>query len=130
VKQDAAHPDWLSARDRIRRMVDQSKPSPAVIPISCPHCHQKQAIHVVARAGISQLGKQAINCVKCKAEIDLTVPDQIVGGPFIAETWLEPMIQRAKKPMSRGKHSFTNLPSPVAAVVIPSAPILVMVLHL
>jgi transcription elongation factor Elf1 len=61
-------------------MTDQSKPSPTEIPISCPHCKQEQVIHVVARAGIAQLGKQTINCVKCKAEIDVTVPDQIVGG--------------------------------------------------
>jgi transcription elongation factor Elf1 len=66
-------------------MVDQSKPSPIVIPVSCPHCKQKQVIHVVARAGVAQLGNQTINCVKCKAEIDVTIPDQIVGGPFEAE---------------------------------------------
>jgi hypothetical protein len=63
-------------------MVDQSKPSPTVIPVSCPHCKQMQVIHVVAREGVAQLGNQTINCLKCKAVIDVTVPDQIVGGPF------------------------------------------------
>jgi DNA-directed RNA polymerase subunit M/transcription elongation factor TFIIS len=73
-----------NTRDRIRRMVDQSKPSPTVMPISCPHCQQKQVIHVVAREGIAQLGKQTINCLKCKGEIEVTIPDQIAGGPFEA----------------------------------------------
>jgi hypothetical protein len=54
------------------------------MPISCPHCQQKQVIHVVAREGIAQLGKQTINCLKCKGEIEVTIPDQIAGGPFEA----------------------------------------------
>jgi hypothetical protein len=65
-------------------MADQSKPSLTVIPVLCPHCQQKQVIQVVARAGIAQLGNQTIGCVKCKAEIEVTVPDQIVDGPFEA----------------------------------------------
>jgi hypothetical protein len=38
----------------------------------------------VAREGIAQLGNQTLECVKCKAVNDVTVPDQIVGGPFEA----------------------------------------------
>src|ERR1700732_2424730 len=52
-----------SARGKIPPMVDQSKPSPTVIPVSCPHCKQMQVIHVVAPAGRAAAGGQAMNSV-------------------------------------------------------------------
>ena len=65
-------------------MAHQPEPRHTAIPVSCPHCKQKQFVHVGPRAGIAQPGNQTINCVKCKGEISVTILDQIVGDPFKA----------------------------------------------
>lgn len=52
--------------------------------IECPHCKVRQNIHVAVRSGLTQKERQYISCVNCHSEFDVTVPDKIVGGPFIA----------------------------------------------
>jgi hypothetical protein len=65
-------------------MAHQPEPRHTAIPVLCPHCKQKQFVHVAPRASIAQPGDQTINCVKCKGEISVTILDQIVGDPFEA----------------------------------------------
>lgn len=53
-----------------------------VIPVKCSNCGAKQVVRMRARAGFSQYGPQAINCVACEREFEALIPDQILGGPF------------------------------------------------
>ena len=55
-----------------------------VMTVECPRCKTKQKVHVNARTGISQMGDQAIPCLKCDNHFDVMVPDKIIRGPFPA----------------------------------------------
>ena len=61
----------------IESVVEKSK-----IPVYCPHCKQKQIVHVFVRLGRSPMNNQTINCMTCKKEFDVLVSDPIIGGPF------------------------------------------------
>jgi transcription elongation factor Elf1 len=54
-----------------------------VLTVECPHCNTKQTVHVAfwRNRTLSDRG-QTLLCVKCGKEFDVTIPDQIVGGPF------------------------------------------------
>jgi DNA-binding NarL/FixJ family response regulator len=54
------------------------------ITIECPHCKVRQNIHVAVRPGFAKKERQYISCINCHSEFDVSVPDKIVGGPFIA----------------------------------------------
>ena len=55
-----------------------------VMTVECPRCKTKQKVHVNARVGISQMGGQAIPCLKCDHHFNVMVPDKILRGPFPA----------------------------------------------
>jgi len=52
------------------------------IPVCCPHCKQKQIVHVFVRLGRNPMNNQTVNCMTCKKEFDVLVSDPIIGGPF------------------------------------------------
>jgi DNA-binding NarL/FixJ family response regulator len=54
------------------------------ITIECPQCKVRQNIHVAVSPGFAKKERQYISCINCHSEFDVTVPDKIVGGPFIA----------------------------------------------
>jgi hypothetical protein len=53
-----------------------------VIPLECPHCKVKQAVHVAAKPSVVQMGDQMIACVECKRYFDVIGPNRIISGPF------------------------------------------------
>jgi len=72
--------------------MNKAKPPYVEIPISCPHCQVKQVVRVRARTGFAQMAQQAVVCVKCQREFNVTVPDEIVSGPFLerySKEWLK-----------------------------------------
>jgi hypothetical protein len=52
------------------------------MPVECSNCHAEQVVQVRARFGAGQYGPQMIECVACKQEFDVLVPDQILAGPI------------------------------------------------
>jgi C4-type Zn-finger protein len=51
--------------------------------ISCPHCEQRQVVHVRASTpSFVQVGAHPVVCVKCQYEFDAPVLDKIIAGPF------------------------------------------------
>jgi transcription elongation factor Elf1 len=54
-----------------------------VVTVSCSHCQQEQVVHTQARGGIWSMAHQIIKCLKCEQEFEVTVPDAIIGGPFL-----------------------------------------------
>lgn len=64
------------------------KPAYVVMTVTCsnPECGAKQAVHVRARTGFSQIGHQTIACVQCQRIFEVLVPDTIVDGPFPVES--------------------------------------------
>ena len=54
------------------------------MPVECPHCKVRQNIHVGVRSGVAKKERQYITCINCHSEFDVSAPDKIVGGPFIA----------------------------------------------
>jgi hypothetical protein len=68
------------------------KPPYVEIPISCPHCQQKQGVQVRAGTGPGGMREQTVRCVKCERDFDVKVPGEIVGGAFLerySEEWTE-----------------------------------------
>ena len=55
-----------------------------VMMVQCPRCKTEQKIHVAFRAGFGQMGDETIHCLKCDNRFRVTVPDNIVDGPFPA----------------------------------------------
>jgi transcription elongation factor Elf1 len=55
-----------------------------VMTVECPHCKIKQKIHVALRAGFGQMGEETIHCLNCDIRFKVTVPDEILDGPFPA----------------------------------------------
>ena len=55
-----------------------------VMTVECPRCKTKQKVHVAARTGFAQMGGQTTECLICIDYFKVTVPDRIVGGPFMA----------------------------------------------
>ena len=53
-----------------------------VMTVECQHCKAKQSVHVAAPTGFTQIGDQTIQCINCKENFDVRVPDKIVAGPF------------------------------------------------
>jgi hypothetical protein len=54
-----------------------------VMTVECLHCKAKQTVHVAFWRGSEPLdGGQTLLCVKCGMVFDVTISDQIVGGPF------------------------------------------------
>ena len=57
------------------------------LPVFCSHCGQKQVVHTRARTGsasFAQSGHQEIECLKCNHLFTVSVPDEIIAGPFPA----------------------------------------------
>ena len=57
------------------------------LPVFCSHCGQKQVVHTRARTGsasFAQSGHQEIECLKCSQLFTVSVPDEIIAGPFSA----------------------------------------------
>jgi ssDNA-binding Zn-finger/Zn-ribbon topoisomerase 1 len=52
--------------------------------ISCPSCEKGQVVQVRARTGFAQMSLQSVDCVGCKNQFEVMLPDSIVGGPFIS----------------------------------------------
>jgi uncharacterized protein YjbI with pentapeptide repeats len=61
----------------------QLKQPYTVVTVSCSHCQQEQVVHTQAR--IWSLAHESVKCLKCEQEFQVTVPDAIVGGPFLPE---------------------------------------------
>ena len=62
--------------------------SPANMPfrsvvVYCPRCGTEQSVHFVVRVESAQVENQEIACVKCNENFSVTVPDKIIGGPFL-----------------------------------------------
>lgn len=55
-----------------------------VTTIECPHCKVKQKVNVGVNLRPGHMPTQYVFCINCDSEFDVTVPDKIVGGPFIA----------------------------------------------
>jgi hypothetical protein len=53
-----------------------------VMTVECEHCRTKQKVHISAHAGGSQKREQTIICIRCNNHFRVTVPDQIIDGPF------------------------------------------------
>jgi hypothetical protein len=50
--------------------------------MTCRHCKTKQVVqanHTTFRLG---QGAQNFPCVECKTDIEVSVPDRIIGGPY------------------------------------------------
>ena len=62
----------------------QLKQPYTVVTVCCSHCQQEQVVHTQAR-GIWSLVHQSVKCLKCGQAFAVTVPDAIVGGPFLPE---------------------------------------------
>lgn len=59
------------------------QPAPYIVMlVECSNCNEKQNIHMRARTGFSQMGTQAVECLKCHTGFDVMIPDEIIGGPF------------------------------------------------
>jgi len=57
------------------------------LPVFCSHCGQKQVVHTRARTGaasFAQSGHQEIECLKCNKLFAVSIPDEIIAGPFPA----------------------------------------------
>jgi hypothetical protein len=52
--------------------------------IECPHCKVRQNIHVAVQRGPAKKERQYISCINCHTEFDVSVPNKIVAGPFVA----------------------------------------------
>jgi DNA-directed RNA polymerase subunit RPC12/RpoP len=54
------------------------------VTITCPHCKQKQIVHLQVRApSIAQVsGPQWVLCVKCQSEFAGPGMAKIIAGPF------------------------------------------------
>jgi hypothetical protein len=52
--------------------------------VECPQCKVRQNIHVGLRSGVAKKESQYISCINCHSEFDVSVPDKIVAGPFVA----------------------------------------------
>ena len=55
-----------------------------IVTVECTHCNTKQKVHVNAHAGATQMANQSIKCISCAHHFIVTVPDEIVAGPFPA----------------------------------------------
>jgi hypothetical protein len=54
-----------------------------LLPVICEHCQQKQIVQMRARSEFHAMYPQSVKCVKCENSFDVTIPDQILGGPFL-----------------------------------------------
>jgi hypothetical protein len=55
-----------------------------VMAIECPHCKEKQKVHVSVNLGPGHMPNLYPFYINCDHEFDVTLPDKIVGGPFPA----------------------------------------------
>lgn len=56
-----------------------------VATIECTACHAKQVVHVRAvKTGFGSIADQGVQCIKCKKQFYVLVPDEIIDGPFPA----------------------------------------------
>ena len=55
-----------------------------VMTVECPRCETKQKIHVAFGARFGQMGEETIRCLNCDNRFKVTVPDEILDGPFPA----------------------------------------------
>lgn len=61
----------------------QLKQDYVVMTVSCGHCQQEHVVHVLAGTGTWSSAYQSVVCVKCGQQFDVTLPDLIIGGPFL-----------------------------------------------
>jgi hypothetical protein len=55
------------------------------LPVFCSHCGQKQVVHAPALTGaasFAQSGHQEVECLKCNKRFAVSIPDEIIAGPF------------------------------------------------
>jgi hypothetical protein len=62
----------------------KAEESHIVMPLTCPYCQQKQVVQMRARTGFRATLPQSVKCVKCETTFSVNVPDEIIGGPFLA----------------------------------------------
>lgn len=55
-----------------------------VMTVECPHCKTKQKIHIAFSTGGAQENDETIQCINCNGRFDVTVPDELIRGPFPA----------------------------------------------
>jgi len=51
--------------------------------VSCPHCQQKANRSRTRARGFGVMSEQVINCLTCKQDFAVMVPDKIVEGPIL-----------------------------------------------
>jgi len=78
VSKSAAGTDLIPTLERIAGITANERT------IECPHCKVRQNIHVAVQRGPAKKERQYISCINCHTEFDVSVPNRIVGGPFIA----------------------------------------------
>jgi hypothetical protein len=54
-----------------------------VMTVSCGNCQQEQLVHVRARTGTWSTAHQSVECLTCGQHFEVTLPDAIIGGPFL-----------------------------------------------
>jgi YesN/AraC family two-component response regulator len=77
IPKSAAGRDLIPTLERVAGITAKE------IAIECPHCKVRQNIHVGAGTA-AQKECQYISCINCHSEFDISVPDKIVAGPFVA----------------------------------------------
>jgi hypothetical protein len=66
-----------------RNQMPQPNERHVLLPVICEHCQQKQMVQMRARSEFHAMYPQSIKCVKCENSFDVTIPDEILGGPFL-----------------------------------------------
>jgi len=56
--------------------------APIEMPSTCPHCKQKQVVHIRDGINFNQSSPQSIRCVQCDKTFAEIFPGELVGGPF------------------------------------------------
>jgi hypothetical protein len=57
------------------------------VPVFCSHCGEEQVVHTRARTGaasFAQCGYQEVECLRCNKLFPVSIPDEIIAGPFLA----------------------------------------------
>ena len=57
----------------------------ADFPLECPRCHILQKVHVATKGTGDSLtgGPPTIECVNCKNNFEMDLPNRIVGEPYL-----------------------------------------------
>lgn len=66
-----------------RNQMAQPNERHILMPVICTHCQQKQTVQMRARSEFHAMYPQSVKCVKCENSFEVTIPDEILGGPFL-----------------------------------------------